>query len=195
MSRTWDLLTYVRYNKRTWRGLELETEATGMIKGATNVRKSQCHVRETITRTCVSSICTWNMNWRKAGKRSLEIFEESKTHVRGTQIFTYVSYTRQEEDFIPEYVGSNFTQIEKSSWSNGQKAWSHVRELDLKYVRKEIQVREMLRMRNRSYWMVQTSTSRTWVISEIRELGICYDQRTWNIRSRTCAGFQSKTRT
>ena len=134
-SRTWDWLTYVRLNTRTWNGAKLETEATGMIKAETNVRETQCNVREMITRTWRSFICTWNMNWRKAGKRSLEIFEESKTHVRETRKVTYASYTRQEEDFIPEYVGSNFTRFEESSWSNGQNAWSHVRENNVTYVR------------------------------------------------------------
>ena len=91
MSSTWELFTYVRLNQRTWNGAKLETEATGMIKGETNVRETQCHVRETITRTWRSFICTWNMNWRKAGKRRLKIFEESKTHIRETPMVTYAS--------------------------------------------------------------------------------------------------------
>ena len=88
-------------------------------------------------------------------------------------------------------------QLKQRSKGVKSRTWEkcHVREWDLKYVRKEIQVREMLRMRNRSYWMVQTSTSRTRGISDVRKLGICYDQRTWRFMSRTCAGIQSKTRT
>ena len=42
----------VREVKHTYgNGAKLETKATGMIKGETNVREAQCHVRETTTHT------------------------------------------------------------------------------------------------------------------------------------------------